>query len=82
MDLFPMNGIGWLSTASCGSITLLEEPPIAKEWHFGTLALMPDQSSHWLIALRRYWHADGLFATRHVSSAYCRRLILWFGLRV
>ena len=48
---------------------------MAKEWHLGTLALIPDHFSHLLVVLRRCWYAAGPFAMRHVSSAYCNLVV-------
>ena len=44
----------------------------AKAWHFGTFAFIPDQEGHVSTVWSSSWAADGEFATRHVSSAYCR----------
>ena len=67
--------LDWLAT--CGSTTLLEELLMLRH----AVPLLYFSSHAWpqrpLVGsiLRRYWHADGLFVTRHVSFRCCRRLI-------
>ena len=66
-----------------GSTSFPTDALSARLRHFVALALIPDQQSHCSTMYSSCWQADGELATRHVSSAYCRRfrdrlLVKWY----
>lgn len=72
----PMKGMGKPERGSLGSYPLPVEDWMAMVMHLGTLALMPDHSSHESVASNRVRQDDGPSAIREVSSAYWSRLVL------
>ena len=72
----PMKGMGRPERESLGSYVPPVEDRMAMVTHLGTLALMPDQSSHESVAFNRVRQDDGPSAIREVSSAYWSRLVL------
>ena len=75
----PVKGMGRPERGSLGSYALPVKDLMAMVMHLGTLAFMPDHSSHESVASNRVRQDDGLSAIREVSSVYWSRLVLCRG---